>query len=72
MAERRFKRNSTSKKSTTVNTLICRRPLIIFITEDKVQKTVYKLNQIMTEHCLTISANKTQIMALKERHPVRI
>ena len=32
---------------------------------------MYKLNQIITEYGLTISAQKTKSMALKGRNPVR-
>jgi len=32
---------------------------------------VYKLNQIITEHDLTICAQKTKLMAFKGRDPVR-
>jgi len=35
------------------------------------QKAVYKLNQIITEHGLTIRAQKTKLMAFKGRDPVR-
>jgi len=34
-------------------------------TEGKLQKAAYKLNQIITEHSLTISVEKTKLMAFK-------
>jgi hypothetical protein len=34
-------------------------------TEDNLQKTVHKLNRIITEHGLTISVQKTKLMAFK-------
>jgi len=40
-------------------------------TEDNLQKAVYELNQIITEHRLTISVQKTKLVALKGRDPVR-
>jgi hypothetical protein len=35
------------------------------------QKTAYKLNQILTEHGLTISAQNTKLMTFKGRETVR-
>ena len=35
------------------------------------QKSAHKLNQIMTEYCVTISVEKTKSMAFKGRDPVR-
>jgi len=40
-------------------------------TEDNLQKAAHKLNQIITEYGLTISAQKTKSMAFKGRDPVR-
>ena len=40
-------------------------------TEDKLQKAVHKLNQIITEYGLTISVQKTKLMAFEVRDPVR-
>jgi len=60
MAERRFKRNSTSKKINALKLLFSNEHVIIFITEDKLQKAAYKLNQIITEYGLIISAHKTK------------
>jgi adenylate kinase family enzyme len=40
-------------------------------TEDNLQKAVHKLNQIITEYGLTISVQKTKLMTLKGRDPVR-
>jgi hypothetical protein len=58
MAEKRHKRNSTFKKSTTVNTVICYDQVVISNKEENLQKAAYKLNQIITEHSLTTSAQK--------------
>ena len=40
-------------------------------TEDILQKAAYKLNQIITEFCLTISVKKTKSMAFKGGDTVR-
>jgi len=32
--------------------------VVISNTEDNLQKAAYKLNQIITEHCLTLSVQK--------------
>ena len=40
---------------------------MLFKTEENLQETAYKLNQIITEWVLTISVQKTELMALKER-----
>ena len=40
-------------------------------TEDNLQKAAHKLNQIITERGVTISVQKTDLMALKGREPVR-
>jgi len=45
--------------------------VIIADTEDNLQKAVHKLNQIITEYGLTISAQKTKSMAFKGRDPER-
>ena len=45
--------------------------VIIAATEDKLQKAVHTLNQIITEYGLTISVQKTKWMAFKGRDPVR-
>jgi len=39
--------------------------------EDNLQKAVYKLNQIKTNHGLTISAQKTKLMAFQGQQPDR-
>jgi hypothetical protein len=39
-------------------------------TEGDLQKAVYKLNKIITEHNVTISVGKTKLMALKGRERV--
>jgi len=45
--------------------------VIIVDAEDNVQKAAHKLNQTVTEYGLTISAQKTKLMAFKGRDPVR-
>jgi len=45
--------------------------VIIADTEDNLQKAAHKLNQIITEHGLTISVQKTKSMAFKGWDPVR-
>jgi len=44
--------------------------IIIPNTEDNLQKAAYKLNQIITEHGLTISVQKTKLMAFRGQDPV--
>jgi hypothetical protein len=44
--------------------------VMISNTEGVLQKAVYKLNQIKTEHGVTTSLEKTKLMALKGREPV--
>jgi hypothetical protein len=45
--------------------------VIIAETEDNLQKAAHKLNQIITEHGLTTSVQKTKSTAFKGRDPVR-
>ena len=45
--------------------------VIIADTEDNLQKSVHKLNQILTEYGLTIFVQKTKFMAFKGRDSVR-
>ena len=40
-------------------------------TEDSLQKSAHKLNQVITEYGLTISVQNTKSMAFKGRDPVR-
>jgi hypothetical protein len=40
-------------------------------TEDNLQKAVCKLNQIITKHGLTMSAQKTKLMAFQGQKPNR-
>ena len=40
-------------------------------TEDNLQKAMHKFNQIITEYGLTISVQKTKLMTLKGRDPLR-
>jgi len=39
--------------------------------EDNLQKAVYKLDQIITKHGLTISSQKTKLMAFQGQEPHR-
>jgi hypothetical protein len=43
---------------------------IISNTKDNLQKAANKLNQIITEYDLTISAQRTKSMAFKGRYPI--
>jgi len=45
--------------------------VIISNSEDSLQKTAYKFNQIIIEHCLTISVQKTKLTVFTGRDPVR-
>jgi transcription initiation factor TFIIIB Brf1 subunit/transcription initiation factor TFIIB len=45
--------------------------VIIADTDDNLQRAAHKLNQIITEHGLTISVQKTKSMAFRGRDPVR-
>jgi hypothetical protein len=45
--------------------LFCDNQVIISNTKGNLQEAVYKLNQIITEHGLTISVQKTKLMAFK-------
>jgi hypothetical protein len=45
--------------------------VIIAGTEDNLQKAAHKLDQIITEHGLTIPVQKIKSMAFKGRDPVR-
>jgi len=67
MAKRRHKRNSTSKKPTTVNTVFyfADNQVVESKTEDNFQKSAYELNEIITENSLTVSARKTKLMAFE-------
>ena len=67
----RLKRNITSTKSATVKLLFADDQAILFITEDKLQKDVNKLNQITTEHGVNVTAEKTKLMAFKGRDSFR-
>jgi len=58
MAERRHQMNSTSKNQQLLMLLFVDKEVLISNTEDNLQKAVYKLNQIITEHGLTISVQK--------------
>jgi hypothetical protein len=40
-------------------------------TEDNLQKAVYKLNQIITKHDLTMSAQETKLVAFQGQKPNR-
>ena len=45
--------------------------VIISIMEDNLQKAAYRLNQIITEHDLTISIQKTKLMTFKGQDSAR-
>jgi len=45
--------------------------VIIADREDKLQRAAHKLNEIITEHGLTISVQKTKSMAFRGRDPLR-
>jgi len=45
--------------------------LIIADTQDNLQKTVHKLNQIITKYGSTISVEKIKSMTFKGRDPAR-
>ena len=40
-------------------------------TDDNLHRAEYKLNQIITEHCLTISVQKRKLMIFKGRDPFK-
>ena len=71
MEERRHKRNPTFKNQQLLILLFADEQITISNTEDNLLKAVYKLNQITTEHGLTVSLQKTKLMAFKARDPVR-
>jgi hypothetical protein len=64
MVQIRHKRIFTSKKSATVY-VICWQPSYDIIKVDNLQKAGYKLNQIIAEHDLTISVQKSKLMVFK-------
>jgi len=68
--ERRQKRNSTFKYQQLWTLLFADVQVIISNREDDLQKAAYKLHQIITEHGVTISVEKTKLMAFKGREPV--
>jgi hypothetical protein len=45
--------------------------VIIPNTEDNLQKAAYKLKQIIPEHGLTISVQKTKLIAFRGQDPVK-
>jgi hypothetical protein len=65
MAERRHKRNSTFKNHQLLKPLFVAEHFIISNTEDNLQKAVYKLNPVITEHWLTTPAENTRLVAFK-------
>jgi hypothetical protein len=44
--------------------------VIISNTEDTLKKAVYKLNQIITEHGLTLCVQKTKLMVFKGQEKI--
>jgi hypothetical protein len=73
MAKTRHYWHQTFEKPATLNAVICRRDdqVIIADTEDNLQKAVHRLNRLITEYGLTISVQKTKLVAFKGRDPVR-
>ena len=71
MAKSKHNQNQTFKKQQLSTPLLADNQVIIADTEDNLQKAKHKLNQIITEYCLTISVQKTKSMAFKGRDPVR-
>ena len=60
------------KRNLYLNTLLfADDQLIIQDSEDKLQKSVYILNQMSKDYNLKISMDKTKIMAFKGKHLVR-
>jgi len=45
--------------------------VVIANTEDNLQRVAYNLNQVITEHILTISVQKIKLVAFKVREPPR-
>jgi len=66
MVEKRHKRDSTFQKNQLLKLLMADDKVTVSSTEDKLQKAVYKLNQVITEHNLTTSVEEnTKLMAFK-------
>jgi hypothetical protein len=65
------KRISTSKNQQLLTLLFADDQVVISNTEDDLQKAACKFNQVITEHGLTISVQKTKLMAFKGGDPVR-
>jgi len=60
------------KRNLYLNTLLfADDQVVIQDSEDKLQKSVYILNQICKDYNLKISRDKTKIMAFKGKHLVR-
>jgi len=60
-----------SKNQQLSKLLFADEQVIMADTEGSIQKAAHKLNQIITEYALTISAQKTKSMAFKGRDPMR-
>jgi hypothetical protein len=45
--------------------------VIIQESEDELQRAIFKLNKIIEEYCLKISASKTKIMALSGKYQIK-
>ena len=71
MAKKKDKMKSTFKKTAILTLLFADDYVTIAKTEDNLQKAAYKLNPIITEHCLTVTVQKTKFMAFKGWDPVR-
>ena len=60
------------KRNLNLNTLLFTDDqVIIQDSEDKLQKSVYILNQMSKDYNLKISMDKTKVMAFKGKHSVR-
>ena len=65
MAKSRHNQNETHKNQQLSMLLFADNQVVIADTEDNLQKAAHKLNQIITEYCLTISVWKTKLMTFK-------
>jgi hypothetical protein len=71
MVQRRHKRISVSKNQQLLTPLFTDGQVMISNIEGNLQKAAYKLNERTTEHGLTISVQKTKLIAFKGGDPVR-
>jgi hypothetical protein len=71
MAKSIHNRNWTFKSQQLSTLLFTDDEVLIADIEDNLHKAARKLNQIITEYGLTLSAQKTKSMTFKGRDPVR-